>query len=254
MEINIEFKSSKTNNLIQGRFIKATNFEEKSPLIFMLTGDGPKGSKSSSWTNMPPKLAKKGISSFLFDFEGLGYSAGSRKKLSLSLGISNLRDAMSEIKSQEWIDFERIGCFASSFGAAVILSCPEIANDLAVLGLKSPASFLADAYYNELSFQEFETWREEGYSSINGYNFEIFIDSLEYNVFSSAKKINTPTFITQGDKDEIVPFQQTIFLYECLKSKKKALRIFKKGNHGYSIANHWEEMATYFVDSFSQNL
>ena len=140
---DIEFKSIKTGTLIRGRFIKPDSQDKLSPIIIMLTGDGKKGSKSLSWVNMPPMLLKAGISSFIFDFEGLGYSEGERRNLSLSVGIDNFRSAYEIVKQQDWIDKGRIGAFASSFGATVLLLIPEIANELKVLGLKSPAAFRA---------------------------------------------------------------------------------------------------------------
>ena len=254
MESKIEFTSTKTNNILRGRFIRSNNSTEKSPLVFMLTGDGPKGSKSPSWVNMPPKLSEKGISSFLFDFEGLGFSEGNREVLSVSVGISNLIDAFKVIEEQDWIDSKNIGCFAASFGATVLLLAPEIANRLKVIGLKSPAAFIADAYFNEIGIDEFENWKKTGFSEMNGYKFEIFLDSLKYNVFEKAKSIKAPCFITQGDKDEIVPFQQTVFLYECLVAVDKELVIFKNGNHSYSNNKDWDKMAEYFVNRFNKKL
>tara|TARA_B100001115_G_scaffold181098_1_gene174661 strand:- start:1581 stop:2348 length:768 start_codon:yes stop_codon:yes gene_type:complete len=254
MEQQIEFKSSMTNQVLRGRFIKSENPNKKSPIVFMLTGDGGKGTKSLSWVNMPPKLAEKGISSFLFDFEGLGYSDGTRETLCLSIGISNLLDAFKVIEEQEWIDSNKIGCFAASFGAAVLLAAPEIANKLSIVGLKSPAAFIADAYFNEIGFDEFENWRKTGFSNENGYKYEVFLDCLRYNIFETATRITTPCYITQGDKDEIVPFQQTVFLYECLKTTEKELNIFKDGNHSYSNNNDWDKMASYFVECFHKSL
>lgn len=254
MEVKIEFKSSLSGKTLRGRFVKAGVSTSKSPLVFMLTGDGRKGSKSLSWVNIPPKLAEYGISSFLFDFEGLGYSDGNREELTVSTGIRNLEDAFKIIKQQDWIDTSKIGCFAASYGATTLLLSPKISNSIAVIGLKSPAAFIPDAYFNEVGIEEFQNWKEKGYSEINGYKFDVFIDSLKHNTFITANDINTPCYITQGDKDEIVPFQQTHFLFESLQSTKKELKIFKNGNHGYSKNNDWETMASYFVTIFKNHL
>ncbi|MGD8457519.1 MAG: alpha/beta hydrolase [Anaerolineales bacterium] len=252
--INVEFKSKKSGTLLRGRFIQAEFKGDQSPLVIMLTGDGRKGSKSLSWVNMPPKLQEVGISSFLFDFEGLGYSEGERKTLSLTKGVDNFQSAYKFLKEQDWIDQQRIGAFASSFGASVLLLEPSIANELKAIGLKSPAAFIADAYYNEIGDPKFDEWRKEGYLEDNDYNFEIFIDSLSHNVYETVLKITTPCFITQGTSDEVIPWQQTKYLYECLRSDDKHLEIFPGVSHGYSEGNAWDRMAKIFVDWFASKL
>lgn len=251
---NVEFKSNTTGTLLRGRFIKAETDYSKSPLVIMLTGDGPKGSKSLSWVNMPPKLQEVGIASFLFDFEGLGYSEGVRKTLSLSAGIDNFRSAFEFAKQQDWIDQNRIGAFASSFGATVLLLTPDVANELEAIGFKSPAAFIADAYLNEIGEDKFDTWRKDRYLEDNGYDFSVFIDALAHNPYASALQISTPCFITQGDKDEIIPVRHTKYLYECLRGDDKHLEIFEGASHSYSEGDAWERMANMFVDWFAAKL
>ncbi|MEZ8797276.1 alpha/beta hydrolase family protein [Vibrio cyclitrophicus 1F53] len=250
----INFISRTTGTRLRGRFIQGNTQGGKSPLVVMLTGDGPKGSKSLSWTNIPPMLAEFGISSFLFDFEGLGYSDGSREDLTVSKGIDNFRSAWEEILREESIDTDNISFFASSFGATVLLLCPDIANKAKSIGLKSPAAFLPDAYFKELGSERFDEWRDSGYHKYNGYNFSIFLDALQHNAFSSAKDITVPCLITQGGADEVVPVQQTTYLYEILSSKDKALVMFEGAGHGYSEGDAWNEMAVKFVSWFYKNM
>lgn len=250
----VEFKSCKTGTLLRGRFIKAEVRNNQSPVVIMVTGDGPKGSKSLSWVNMPPKLKEIGIASFIFDFEGLGFSGGERKSLSLSVGIDNFRTAFEFVCKQTWIDKKRIGVFASSFGATVLLMTPDIANKLKAIGFKSPAAFLADAYYREVGEAKFDIWRRNKYLEDNGYSFEVFIDALTHNAYISALQITTPCLITQGDKDEIIPLRHTKYLYECLKTRDKHLEVFEGVDHGYSKGDSWERMADKFVDWFKSKL
>lgn len=253
MEQKIEFVCKDTGIRLRGRFIKPESFNYPSPVVIMLTGDGPKGSKSLSWVNVPPKLLEHNISSFLFDFAGLGYSEGERKKLTLSVGISNFKSAFEVVLNESWIDKNRIGIFASSFGANVALLLPELMNRVKLIGLKSPSCFLPDAYINEIGNDEFDKWRQEGFCEKNGYNFEVVTDCFNYNTYKEVKKINTPCLITHGSKDEIVPINQSKFLYECLSGNKK-LKIFKNVGHGYSEEGAWDRMASIFVDWFSDNL
>lgn len=251
---NVEFKSARTGTLLRGRFVEPESRDSKSPLVIMLTGDGPKGSKSMSWVNMPPKLMEVGIASFLFDFEGLGYSEGERKLLSLSIGIDNFRSAFEFAKQQDWVDPKRIGAFASSFGAAVLLLTPDIANELGAIGFKSPAAFIADAYLNEIGEDKFDVWRKNRYLEDNGYDFGVFIDALSHNPYASALKITTPCLITQGDNDQVIPLRHTKYLYECLGTKDKHLEVFEGAGHGYSEGDAWDRMANMFVEWFAGKL
>jgi len=251
---HIEFECSKTKVLLRGRIVPAIEQNKPAPVVIMLTGDGPKGSKSLSWTNLPPKLAERGIASFLFDFEGLGYSDGERRSLSLTKGIFNLESAFSALLNEAEIDSNNIGALASSFGASALLCSSDIANKMKCIGLKSPAAFLPDAYYKEIGEQKFNEWRAEGFLEENGYDFSIFLDSLLHNAFSSSAKIKTPCLITQGSADEVIPVQQTTYLYECLQSENKKLEIFPGASHGYSENNAWDRMASMFVNWFSSHL
>ncbi|MBU2555052.1 MAG: lysophospholipase, partial [Bacteroidetes bacterium] len=125
---------------------------------------------------------------------------------------------------------------------------------LKAIGLKSPAAFIADAYYNEIGETKFDLWRSSGFLENNGYNFEIFIDALSHNAYASALRIKTPCFITQGNSDEVIPWQQTKYLYECLGADDKHLEVFEGVSHGYSEGDAWGRMAKMFVNWFEKKL
>lgn len=223
------------------------------PLVIMLTGDGPKGTKSLSWTNLPPRLAERGIATFLFDFEGLGFSDGERAKLTLTKGIQNFRSAFALASGQSWADVSRLALLGSSFGAAVALLTPDITNCVKLLGLKSPAPFLAEAYINECATGGVDKWIRDGFSQEIGYDLEVLKNALTYNVFNSAMQIRTPALITHGDKDSIVPIYQSHLLYSCL-SGAKQIEVFPGVGHSYSEPGAWEQMASAFIEWFSKEL
>lgn len=249
--INFETLNS-SQEVLRARFICPDTIKDKTSIIIMLTGDGPKGSNSLSWTNIPPRLLEFGISSLLFDFSGLGNSDGERKYLTLSKGIEDFKSIFQELKSYDWVDFENLGIMASSYGASVALMCPNIMNQAKVIGFKSPCAFLPDAYLNEISRKIFEDWISTGFCQENGYDVSVFYDSFNYNIYSEAKKIKTKCFITHGSSDEIVPFNQSLYLKQILGGSTE-LCVFENGDHGYS-GDNWEKMAKIFIDFFSQNL
>jgi dipeptidyl aminopeptidase/acylaminoacyl peptidase len=253
--MNVEFFCQKSQAKLRGRFVLPSRNPdiEKLPLVIVLTGDGPKGTKSLSWTELPPRLAERGVATFLFDFEGLGFSDGVRAKLTLSRGIQNFRSAFDLAIAQPWVDSSRVGILASSFGASVALLTPDIVNQVRLIGLKSPASFIAEAYVNECTFVGVEKWIQNDFSPETGYELEVLTNSLEYNVFTSARQISTPVLITHGDQDAIVPIYQSQLLCTCL-SGPKQMEIFSGVGHNYSEEGAWERMAAIFVNWFGTSI
>lgn len=250
-EIKFE-KKNETGEILRAKLICPDETSSKSPVVIMLTGDGPKGSNSLSWVNMPPRLLKHGISSLLFDFSGLGNSDGERKNLTLTKGISDFKIIFEELNKFSWIDRNNIGILASSFGACVALMSSEIMNQCKALGFKSPCAFLPDAYLNEISIENYNEWINLGFCRENGYDISVFYDPFNYNVYEEAKKINTNCLITHGNADEIVPFSQSLYLKEFLGGQSKLI-VFDKGDHSYSGEN-WEKMANIFENFFKEYL
>lgn len=252
MTQHFEFPSS-SGVMIRARVVTPSDAHPPFRTIIMLTGDGPKGTKSLSWANLPPLFAKRGIATFLFDFEGLGYSEGSRRQLTVSRGLDNFRTAMAFLAQQSWVAPGRLGGMASSFGAAVLLLAPDLANMFSAIGLKSPAPFLPDSYLAEIGFDKFERWSSDGFIEENGYDFEVLLDSLKKNAFASAAEIRSPCLVTHGSRDEIVPIIQSRYLVKCLSGPAR-LEVFEGVGHGYSEEGAWDRMASLFVNWFDDSL
>jgi uncharacterized protein len=243
---------NKTGEILRGRFVRPINLIGNSPLVIMLTGDGPKGSNSLSWVNIPPRLANLGIASLLFDFSGLGNSDGERKNLTLSKGIDDFSIIFEQLKNYSWIDFDKIAVMASSFGACVALMRPSILNKCKAIGLKSPSTFLPDAYFNELTVEQFNEWNKTGFCDENGYKLSVFTDPFQHNVYAEVTKIKTKCLITHGNADEVVPYQQSLYLKELMGGEVQLIT-FEEGDHGYS-GDNWEKMAVIFENFYKTEL
>ena len=253
MSQEITFSSLQSRVVLRGRLILPSAFKPPFPTVIMLTGDGPKGTKSLTWSNIPPLLSSHGIASFLFDFEGLGFSDGDRRILTVTRGIDNFTSAMAFLRSQPVVDSTRLGALASSFGAVVLISSPEQANTLRAIGLKSPASFLPDAYLSEVGFELYDRWLDQGYLQENGYFFDVLQDALRYDVYASARNISAPCLITHGTADKIVPVIHSKYLMRSL-AGTNALHLFNDVGHGYSEGDSWVRMATLFANWFAERL
>lgn len=252
METELYERLSAGGETLRFRFIRPATHDARIPLVVMLTGDGPSGSKSLSWVNLPPRLADAGIATLLFDFAGLGYSDGERRRLTLTKGISNFRTVYAALAEFDWIDAERIGYMGSSFGACAALLCPDILNEARAIGLKSPCAFLPDAYINEIGLEALEGWQRDGYCEANGYDFDVLLDSFGHNAYQAATQIHASCFITHGLSDEVVPVSQSKYLSFLLAGPTE-LVLFPDCDHGYSGGN-WEPMADMFVRYFAEKL
>jgi len=201
--------------------------------VIVLTGDTRKGFNGFSVQRLLPEFLSAGNAVCLFDFMGLGTSDGERRNLKLTDGINNFRDVFSFLLAHQSIDKDNIIIFATSFGATVVLSSPEIVNKAKRCILRSPCVFLAEAYINEIGNERFLEWRKTNYCDENDYYYSVLLDSLRYNVYAECTKIITECFIVYGGKDEIVPSMQTLLLYDLL-AVNKEIREVVDANHGYS--------------------
>lgn len=254
-EIPLEFQSPNGTRL-RGRMALPADAGESSPLpvVLMLTGDGTKGTKSETWTNLPPRLASKGVASFLFDFSGLGFSDGDKKHLTLTKGLAEARSAINILMARPEIDKSRIGIFGSSFGGNIAILAATHFRELRCLGLKSPVSFYPDSLYLEFGAELIEQWARLGYVKEIGFDYPFYIDAMRHNTYAAAMTITCPCLITHGSNDNVVPITQSRHLLAALERSSSRLSVYEGVGHHYSEPGAWECMATEFTDWFIEQL
>lgn len=216
--------------------LKGTFYEpliEKSPIVLVLTGDSPKGSKSDTWSSVIKILNDNQISVFIFDFHSQGLSQGNRSELTLSKASINFRDALIFLRNNYDLESRNIGVLGSSFGGSVVLNSTQYIADCKAIALKSPASFLAEAYETEhRSFTEMEMWRRLQISHITGLNYMAYIDAINHNLYRNLSNIKCPVLVIHGDSDDIVPIEQSRRLTHLLTPYARLVEI-QGGDHNY---------------------
>ena len=222
-------------------------------VVVMATGDGRKGTQSSSWKPLTDAVLASGASVFLFDFQGLGLSDGVQADLTISTGVDNLRDTTSALRSLDWVNPARIGGLGSSFGACAMLILQGQESPFRALGLKSPASFLPEAYENEHGEEGMRTWASGGKSQITGYDYRAYWDSFAHNVYGLARNISCPTMIVHGAADTVVPVVQSRRLARALRNCV-ALNVLEGVNHDYKQPGALESLCQYQSAFFSEYL
>jgi uncharacterized protein len=237
----VRFKSGGVD--LWGRFNRADSAADgPQPLVVMATGDGLSGSKSSTWTDLSRALEEAGISSFIFDFQGLGNSDGKTAKLTLSIGLANLTDAMRFVNSAEWVDAGRVAILASSFGGNLAILYAATHGGVSCLGLKSPVSFYPETL--ELMFGDdgMTEWKRTGFNAEYGFNYSMYLDSFNHNTYAAAANVTAPALITHGDSDHIVPIRQSMRLLEC--NSQFEISRLPGVDHDYAQGNAKEVMVT----------
>ena len=212
----VEISSGGT--VLQGRLHLTTSPCVSQPaLVVVLTGDSPSGTKSKTWPPMIERFLSHGLSVFALDFHGQGFSGGSRRGLTLSVGRQNVLDAYAVLASKKTLEEYRIGFLGSSFGAAVLLSAYATLPKCDAIAFKSPASFLVESYEREHGFGTgMDEWRDTGVSVRTGLAYRAYLDAIRHNLYADAMNISCPVMIVHGDADEIVPIAQSRRLLHLL--------------------------------------
>lgn len=248
----IEFYSN--NVLLRGRFAKLTEASlSKLPLVVMVTGDGKKGSRSNTWSFLSKELLQVGIPSFVFDFQGLGYSEGPMAELNLTVGVENLRSAIEIVKQQLWVDPDRIGILGSSFGGNVAIIYGAKYHNIKTFGLKSPVSYYPEVHEMLMSAEGLSEWKHTGYNSTYGFNYDFYLDGFKYDTYALSRSITAPCLIVHGDADTEVPIKQSKKLANSW-GGKDILEILPGVDHGYKEENAMKSFAKSMSNWFRQTL
>lgn len=220
----LTFKNSRNLNL-------AAIFEgedKNAPVVIVCHGFG--SSKDSiSYKNLVPKLLKRGLSVFRFDFTGCGQSEGKLDNLTPLRGLDDLKSVIKNLGQKQF------ALYGSSFGGHVALMYAS-KNPILALALKSPVSDYGPIAKN----------RPAGRS-------KSFYDEVKnIGIYKDARKIKAPVFIVHGDKDDVVPISQSQKLLKALDGQKR-LEVVKGADHDIA-GEDLERTNTLIADFFKENL
>ncbi|MCA6362524.1 MAG: prolyl oligopeptidase family serine peptidase [Bacteroidetes bacterium] len=246
----VEFNDGK--NILFGMWGMPDVLQENFPLVILMTGDGPSGSKGQTWQQIVPMLHKIGLGTFLFDFSGLGNSPGVYKELNLSLGCENFKGVMNFVLNNGLHDKNRIGILGASYGGNIALLEASKFSEIKAIALKSPSTFLPEGYQLQYGAKIMEEWGNEGYSKEVGLNYSAVLDSLFHNTYLEASKIECPVQIVHGTADSAVPIRHVRDLKRILKNGN--LFEVQDADHWYANGNEWQIMAEKLVFFLNETL
>jgi pimeloyl-ACP methyl ester carboxylesterase len=206
-------------------------------------------SSKQSDTNraLTERLLPMGITVCRFDLFGHGESGGPFRDLTLTRCLRQTDGLIQWLKQNGYTD---IGLAGSSFGGLVAIHTAAAHPELARLALKCPVSnypVLWEERLGEWGMKVWKTlgilpWIGDGKKFLLGYGF--YQDLFRHDTDRAAARIESPTLIVHGERDEYVPFEQSERLYGRLRllEARKALKLLPDADHEFTRDEDFETM------------
>jgi len=186
---------------------------------------------------MCDKLADEGFVAFMFDFydKPNGLSEPKIENTNVTQQVKDTGAAIDFIETFDFVDKNRIGLTGHSLGGmTVVLYAATQDPRIKALVVQSAAADIDKTVVAELFDEEA---KKRGYALLDKswgnvkINYSFYEDVKKYDVYKEAEKIICPTLIFHGDKDEVVPYQQSVELFKHIKVQNKKLEIIKGADH-----------------------
>lgn len=241
------FEDSNKNKLMG---ILSNPSDNKNNPIIILCHGLTSNKESIAFPTFEKLFNEKNISTFRFDFFGHGESEGLFENITITKAVDGILNAIKFLKD---LGYKKIGLIGSSFGGIVSIIASSKTNDLFVLGLKCPVSDYEEQMKLKKSEEEIQMWKEIGFDfyirpnkDALRINYTFYEDFKNNDAYKAAEKINIPTIIVHGDKDEKVPIEQSIKISKIIKNCK--LEIIEDCDHYFSKKEHFDKMIKLIVE------
>jgi esterase/lipase len=213
--------------------------KQNPPAIIMCHGfTGTKGNIRDKFYKAAEKFCENGFAVLRFDFRGSGESEGEFVNVTISSEVSDLKAAIKFMKKQ---GYERIGVVGSSLGGAV--SVIGYDRSVKAIVLWNPVTNLRQTFVDSgfIPKENVERLEKNGFiifrDDYTGKEFKIgkeFWTEFEtLDLGKYLKRIKCPVLILHGDKDTVVPLNQSENAIKIIGSKIKELRIINGAEHGF---------------------
>lgn len=252
MEEAIAFRN--TSGLKLAGIVAREAGNNNSPVIVMCHGFSS-GKNSRTNKRFTEELLRHGFATLRFDFRGHYDSEGLLEDVTLSTGIEDLTAALQYLNGQPWVNQNRIGILATSYGANVSILYVAEYNRINAIALKSPVSDYCRVREIQLGPEGLQEWQEKGYTYVDGdkTKYAFYGDAERQNTYEKAARIRIPCLIVHGTEDKNVPVSQSQELVKALSGETR-LEVIVGADHQYKDQKHFDAMVQLIVDWFSQKL
>lgn len=208
------------------------------------------GDEKSQMLDYAYQTLNLGYDALLVDFMAAGCSDGYRSTVGY-LEASNVKSAFDYASNE--LKEENIYLFGFSMGAAAIIKAQHDC-DMQVSGI------IAEACYGKM----YDTIRVRlGKASFISYPLACMfafwggllndMDAFDMNPEEYAKNINVPTLIACGEKDQYIPREETLRIFDNIRSEKKVLTFYPESTHELHIKKYPDEWKRNIGDFLTNN-
>jgi fermentation-respiration switch protein FrsA (DUF1100 family) len=191
--------------MLHGWFMPADSTPARFTVIVFNGNAGHRGMRAP----VAAALARHGVATLLFDYRGYGDNAGTPTEDGLA---RDARAAREYLVTRADIDTNRIVYFGESLGAAVALRLATEQPPFALV-LRSPFTSLLDIGRHHYPYLPVRWLLRERYPSLE-----------------RAARVSSPTLVIAGDRDSIIPVEQSRRLYDAIAGEKR-LVVIPDANH-----------------------
>ena len=185
---------------LHGWFVPAASTSVRFTVIVFNGNAGHRGMRAP----LAAALASHGVATLLFDYRGYGDNAGSPSEDGLAL---DARAARAYLTTRTDVDTSRIVFFGESLGAAVALRLATETRPFALV-LRSPFTSLTDTGRHHYPFLPVRWLLRDRYPSLE-----------------RAGSLSCPTLVIAGERDSIIPVEQSRRLYAAIPAEKRLVVI-----------------------------
>lgn len=210
------------------------------------------------------ELNALGFSTLLFDIRAHGKSSGnSIEDFTLTSLLTDIDTAVQYVQDK---GADTIYLAGASFGAGAACLYAETHKDtIKALLLENPVLDYESAFFhakNAWGIQHFAKYNnlleEQGYVPVGSNDYKLgpklFDEMKQYHPFSSLEKFTHPVYILHGDRDHILPYEDSLEFFEKLQNPKKKFTLIPGADHGFHVEPFTTQAAEKIVDFFtSQN-
>ncbi|MBI4448205.1 alpha/beta fold hydrolase [Candidatus Woesearchaeota archaeon] len=217
--------------------------------------------EGGSFTEIAKRLTKFGFAVFRFDFRSHGESEGNSMDLTVGGEKKDLEAAIKFLLNMGYSEF---GILAASFaGGAASLFLPKHKKIVKALVLVN-ALIDYDSLFNPkldwprnyiINNAEM-TLKEQGFIEIGKSKFKIgkkLVSEIKrLHPWKELQKISIPILFIHGDKDAVVPYEDSVKYSKLLKNSR--LETISGAGHGFHGEDYLEQVYKLTVDFLTKNL
>lgn len=202
-------------------------------------------------------LVAQGISTFRFDWFGMGESGGDFGRIMVSTCCGQLERAIRLMRER---GYHELGLVGSSFGGLLAILVGRHHPALRAIGLKCPVPDFPEMLEHEFGRDGIEEWQRTNYiPDVTGGTAPIFLDfgfyesCRAFDAYAAARHIKAPVLIVHGEQDELVPFHQIRQLEDALPGDKE-LVLLPEADHQFGRPEDFRRMTVHLADWMQAHL